>query len=117
MSHFLFRLWPQNFKYRNWTLDSEVAMTYCTYSAVATLASLCLPINIYGLKGGPWPDANYNKLYSFSERDKTNLKIPLVQVQRCLLISKGISLSTCQPAFFLNTCLELSIKFLQGLFC
>lgn len=54
--------------------------------------------------------------YFLFRSQTTNLEILLVQVQRCLLISKGIPLSTCQPArfLFLNTCFELCLKFLQG---
>lgn len=75
-------------------------------------------VNVYSLKGGPLLDANYNKLFSPSARNKSDPKIPSVQVKRCLLISKGISVYTWYPALILglNTCLELCIKFLHGLF-
>lgn len=74
-------------------------------------------VNMYSLKGGPLPDANYNKLFS-PFRNKSEPKIPPVQVKRCLLISEGISVYTWYPALVLrlNTCLELCIKFLHGLF-
>jgi hypothetical protein len=81
--------YPETVVIPNWTLHSDVVLTYSPSQKYWLGPGYNSLFNMYCLKGGPLPDANYNKLFSFSNSDKSDPKIPPVVAKRCLLISKG----------------------------